>query len=991
MATRNIALGINVKINGTQQTVKSVDELKQAIEVLEGEIATAEFGSEKFKRLSGDLGRLKSGFRDITKDIEGADTEQSLGAFAASVNGVTGAFLVATSAAQAFGVEGKSAEELARFQARALALVNVALGIRQIVEARVKFAQIQRNVVEKVQLIQTRLLTAAQTAYTAVVGTSTGALKAFRIALASTGVGLAVVAIGALISKLMSAKDETEELSEETKTLAQAETEAAQNAGVETLKIERLSKVVKNGQIPLKDRVESYKQLQKLVPELAGYTLEEAQNLGVLNSAIQEQIELIQLRATVTALESYLVELEKQRIAEEQLAKQQEEATKNFLIFQKAQQEYQQFLKQGGLATFEEYVEQQRQYGRDILEGAENTDEQTRATEDLAEATAELSKKEGEIQRRIEARQKAQKALNQAEKRAENLRKEQIKLLNLAAKALGQYNLEGEVSAKVLDDANELLEKQNALLEERKNVLKEQTTTAEEAANQLNRLIGGVVIPEDDFKGFRDQFVELFEGINKEGTSAAQQYQQLVNLVKEAGGAEEVRKQIGAESLEILQDYFETNVQLLNDLDSYNLRAKEANQALVEANIDVNKLVKEISDIQQTDAENLEKRAVTQEKINDLVYKTLFPREYALELVSMTNDGLDVSVELTDEQLALIDETTKSLLQQAGLYNGIFDVQSKLVDLSAQVADNIEKQGEGLDAESFKNLRQFIIDNAESIDAIEETFKTISENSENLTKEQIDNINTLIQNIKIDNFVDNFSEVADFILGTFTNLSGQLSSIVSGANSLFLEQLQYQEEQTLATIGDSTEEARAEREKVEKEFAQQRFDLEKRARVQELQFSLADAIANGAAAYIQALSVPPPFGFILAQLIGGITAQQIGLIKGQIGFTKSKQFTARRGGLLKGSDHENGGIMAQGGLVLEGGEAIINRNAVSQFGSILSQINQSTGGRPLAMDDSRIVEEIRKQNQRPIKTYVLDQDIQDTRKINSRLEEISRL
>ena len=991
MATRNIALGINVKINGTQQTVKSVDELKQAISTLEGEIATAEFGSDRFKQLSGDLAKLKAGFRDINKEIEGADTEQQLGAFASSVNGVTGAFLVATSAVQAFGIEGKNAEQLAKVQARALAAVNVALGIRQIAEAAVKFQQIQRVAVEKAQILQTRVLTAVQAGYAAVVGTTTGALKAFRIALASTGIGLAVVAIGALISKLTSAKEETEELAEETKTLAEFESEAAQNAGVETLKIERLAKVVKNAQIPLQDRVSAYKELQKLVPELAGYTLEEAQNLGILNSAIQEQIELIRLRATVTALEGYLVELEKQRIAEEQLAKSQQEAFENSQKFFKAQEEYQMFLKQGGMATFEEYIEQQKQYGRDILEGAENTDAATRAAEELADATAELSKKEGEIQRRIEARQKAQKALNQAEKTAEALRKEQIKLLNLAAKALGQYNLEGEVSAKVLDDANELIEKQNALLEERKSILQEQTTTAEEAAEQLNRLIGGVVIPEDDFEQFRDQFLELFEDINKEGTSAVEQYQQLVNLVKEAGGAEAVRKQIGAESLEILQDYFETNVSLLNDLDAYNYRAREANQALVETNVDVNKLVKEISVIQQTDAENLEQKAVTQEKINNLVYQTLFPREYALELVSLTNDGLDVSVELTDEQLALIDETTKSLLQQAGLYNGIFEVQQKLVDLSAKVAENIDKQSQSLDDESFGNLRQFIIDNAESIEAIEETFQEIIKNSKNLTEEQIDNINTLIQNIKINNFVDNLTEAADAILSTFVNISSQIAATVSGANSLFLEQLAYQEEQTLATIGDSTEEARAEREKVEREFAQKRFDLEKRARLQELQFSLANAIANGANAYIQALSVPPPFGFILAQIIGGVTAQQIGLIKGQIGFTRSKEFVARRGGLLTGPSHEDGGIMANGGLVLEGGEAIINKSAVSQFGDILSQINTSTGGRPLAMDDSRIVEEIRRQNQRPIKTYVLDQDIQDTRKINSRLEEISRL
>jgi hypothetical protein len=99
-----------------------------------------------------------------------------------------------------------------------------------------------------------------------------------------------------------------------------------------------------------------------------------------------------------------------------------------------------------------------------------------------------------------------------------------------------------------------------------------------------------------------------------------------------------------------------------------------------------------------------------------------------------------------------------------------------------------------------------------------------------------------------------------------------------------------------------------------------------------------------------------------------------------------------RGGLIMGNSHENGGVMMNnGGIVLEGGEAVINKNAVSQFSDLLSQMNVSTGGRPLTVDDSAIVQEIRKQNQRPVKTYVLYEDIKNTNKINSRLEQLSRL
>ena len=60
----------------------------------------------------------------------------------------------------------------------------------------------------------TNLSTVAQRAYTMVVGTSTGALKAFRIALAATGIGAAVVLIGFLVEAWMNLANATDEATE---------------------------------------------------------------------------------------------------------------------------------------------------------------------------------------------------------------------------------------------------------------------------------------------------------------------------------------------------------------------------------------------------------------------------------------------------------------------------------------------------------------------------------------------------------------------------------------------------------------------------------------------------------------------------------------------------------------------------------------------------------------------------------------------------------
>jgi hypothetical protein len=56
------------------------------------------------------------------------------------------------------------------------------------------------NVLQKESALRLAIATTAQTAYTAVVGTSTGAMKLFRLALASTGIGALVVGLGLLIS-----------------------------------------------------------------------------------------------------------------------------------------------------------------------------------------------------------------------------------------------------------------------------------------------------------------------------------------------------------------------------------------------------------------------------------------------------------------------------------------------------------------------------------------------------------------------------------------------------------------------------------------------------------------------------------------------------------------------------------------------------------------------------------------------------------------------
>ncbi len=112
-----------------------------------------------------------------------------------AVGGVAGAFSVAEGTAALFGTESqKLAETMLKLQAA----MTITQGLVSFKEALPIFTDMADRF--KKTAIGQSLLTAATTTYNVVVGASTGLMKAFRIALLSTGIGALVVGIGLLIA-----------------------------------------------------------------------------------------------------------------------------------------------------------------------------------------------------------------------------------------------------------------------------------------------------------------------------------------------------------------------------------------------------------------------------------------------------------------------------------------------------------------------------------------------------------------------------------------------------------------------------------------------------------------------------------------------------------------------------------------------------------------------------------------------------------------------
>ena len=1025
---KTLAIKVQFSSDGQEKVIKNIDDLEKGIEQLSEEIKTLDFGSEEYQRAADNLAKLKAGLRDVDKEIEGLDTEQRLTALAGATELVSGSFLIAASAARTFGASAETVEEVEALERQALEAVNIALGIRAVAEGLVQAAQLKRIAAETAANVQTTIATTLQGAYTAVVGTSTGALKAFRLALASTGIGLIVVALGALIANWDKLTSSIGGASDEQDRFNEVNEEAQKSIAKTSVELDFYAGIVNDVSKSEEERVQALEELNKLGVITEDITLDQADALDILNERLELARENILLKAQAEAAASLL-----SKAFEEQIEAQNSSLQDNLTFFDQV------------INSFTSFGNSYVKIAQDAQDALENQQEAVaEAGEDVQVyekiylgILEKLNANEAKLRKERETADKSRKDRNKDKEKRNTLDDEYNKILGeireSAKAAQRQINILATAErdeAAVIEGANKILEKQNELLEERLDILGTTQGETEDFADTLDRLLRPNQVP-DDIVELRDVFNDIFQyasGFEQQVSGAvvsdgnvqifAEVNSELRTFNALARQLENIDPSIiDDEQRQILLDFFDTQVRIndkaqeLSDIyiQAERDRIAEAQAILTEqlalgeitqqqytarlqilqeeldvvnsrqiAEVDYNNLLSNIVSLQRTGVDLNKSTAQVEQEITELVASRLFPQQ-------------DIN-ELTEDQLKTVEETTSALKDQAKIYNQVKDINEQLKTLNVQINEGLEEQNEKLSDAQFAQLENFVNTNRDKIGEIKKFFATATDENTNLTEEQIDSINTLINGIETQELAGKINDIAQQVVGIFNDITGQIQGVISDSISLQLEQLDYYTEQALAQVGDETEKQRAIQEEIRKQAEKERFELNKKARLTDLQFALASTVANGAQAAINAIAtVPPPGGQILAGIYGLLTAAQLAIINDQIGFVKSTQFQARRGGLIMGESHEYGGVIARNGLELEGGEAIINRNAVSQFGDLLSQINLSTGGRALTGNDSDIAQEIRQQNQRPIKTYVLYDDIQNTNKINNKLEQISRL
>lgn len=158
--------------------------------------------TEQYKSLAQQAGRLKDAIGDANQEVKnfGSDTSTFDGLIS-TVQGLAGGFAVVQGASALFGDES---EELQKTLLR----VNAAMAILQGLQSIQTVLQKESAAATFANTIATKAQSAALAVYNFVVGASTGLTKAFKIALAATGVGLLVIGLIKLVEVLKQSNDE---------------------------------------------------------------------------------------------------------------------------------------------------------------------------------------------------------------------------------------------------------------------------------------------------------------------------------------------------------------------------------------------------------------------------------------------------------------------------------------------------------------------------------------------------------------------------------------------------------------------------------------------------------------------------------------------------------------------------------------------------------------------------------------------------------------
>ena len=1007
MATNTIALKLT--LDGSDVAINNIKELEQALKLATDKLKVLGSGAE-FDKLKVQIRQGQNYLKQFNEELEGKSVEQRIGDYAKLGSAITSSFAGAQAAVQLFGDKSEGVAEAA---AKAQNILTLALVGREVAEGAVTIKSIANSIATKAEAAATN--------------SANGATKAFYTTLAANPYGAIIAAVGVLIGLFISLEGETEKQATALEKLTLRQNQFLQAVSNENAEIQRTM------------------ELAVARAELEGKTA--AQIKTIREDALNQQLFNIAQELDIFT-RSYETRRKAALDAARKEKKDLKQAEAEFQLEDKKQKDaYNQQLYEGdkNVKLLQINLDKQLAAERDKLRTEQQQKDLAALRQKLAlqkqeiEALADYNKADAEVNAEVVDRAKKlqTEVLDLIKKRTEffdGLTDDEVKLGQDLEDLLFKIVPTGEQLKTIQDDfLTAFYFLSNSIKKGSKAVLNEQGKLIEFSLENIQK-----VLNENEFKINLDSLtkeaqkslVQFYTRLSK----TAEIYGKGVKIADVLVGTPKDKK----DAVKSLTDLTQQTIDILNNPSILPGLQNNAIRKAVEGLFDfpkktakdfVGTLEEQQLQLEEYNADvkiakqNLVEFALTQAQFQmktDDVAKAL--KEETIKLLELRNGLVEVKMDINNIATAIGDGANK------------FKLSTQEIEVFTEsMVDRIKKQPELLET-FFKEVslrsNEFLIRFGE--DGLKTLFSKIGEaiaGTKDLTKEEIDKLLLLLKNAagtikteygtelgkSLDPAADKLTKAGKKIQEAIT-LSGftettkkvqtdieafqgvltSLSQYTSDYYNFQLTALEKRNEKIQKTIIGDTKQAADLRLETEKQYQLEKEKLEKQAAKRTLQITLAQAIANTAAALIKVTEQTGVFATLAAGIVAGINAKQIFLIQSQIAALDSYQrggIVKAAGGLITGPSHEFGGVMLGNGVNAEGGESIINRQSTIKYGSLLSQINQSGGGKPLVnnFDDSRIVEALAKQKSEPIRAYVVEQEISSKQAVSRRLQELSRI
>lgn len=268
--------------------------------------------TDEFKSKEAELIKLTRAYKDQREQIRILSSETRALDFGKA------ALQSATTAMQGFTaaqiLAGGSTEELQKKTFQLFAIMQLYTSLEQL--------HLQTK---KQSVLFTNAQSAAQAIYTSVIGTTTGAVKALRIALLTTGIGAVVIGLGVLIAKILEEKEALEKNAEQQKLMNDLHEKAAQSASEAVAKLFIYKRTLNDLSIPEKERIKVIQEYNKEADASNKINEKQVNNLQLINEKLADQNKLLLENAVSLAANAKLTEeaqkLIQVRLPVEELAK----------------------------------------------------------------------------------------------------------------------------------------------------------------------------------------------------------------------------------------------------------------------------------------------------------------------------------------------------------------------------------------------------------------------------------------------------------------------------------------------------------------------------------------------------------------------------------------------------------------------------------------------------------------------------------------------